>query len=144
MNFDRFLSKSFQPEVAEKAFVSKGIGKQKTKELHIFALMLADSWITSRQKISARIPAFRRAGSVRWYFLDFRNFSVSWLKTASSAQQCSISWLHTTLWKSQQGEHIGGESKYCRRKAKYTSLCYSHLQSSTNTTESFKATPIHT
>ena len=65
VNFDRFLSKSFQPEVAEKAFVSKGIGKQKTKELHIFALMLADSWITSRQKISARIPAFRRAGSVR-------------------------------------------------------------------------------
>lgn len=66
MNFDRFLSKSFQPEVAEKAFVSKGIGKQKTKELHIFALtVLADSWITSRQKISARIPAFRRAGSVR-------------------------------------------------------------------------------
>ena len=37
VNFDRFLSKSFQPEVAEKAFVSKGIGKQKTKELHIFA-----------------------------------------------------------------------------------------------------------
>ena len=38
VNFDRFLSKCFQPEVAEKAFVSKGICKQKNQGIAHFCL----------------------------------------------------------------------------------------------------------